>query len=55
MQTINLRQTTENNGGHCSSKNYAYLQRQKATPSGPDQASICDELRVRTCCYIRNT
>ncbi len=27
-----------------------YLKRQKAMPSGPDQASICDELRVRTCC-----
>ncbi len=26
-----------------------YLDRQKETPSGPDQASICDELGVRTC------
>ncbi len=27
-----------------------YLERQKATPRGPGQASICDELGVRMCC-----
>ncbi len=27
-----------------------YLQCQKATPSGPDQAAICNELGVRPCC-----
>ncbi len=27
-----------------------YLERQKATPRGPDKASICDKLGVRTCC-----
>ncbi len=26
-----------------------YLERQKTTPRGPDQVSICDELGVRTC------
>ncbi len=28
-----------------------YLEHQKAMPKGPDQASICDELGVRTCCF----
>ncbi len=27
-----------------------YPVRQKVTPKGPDQASICDELGVRMCC-----
>ncbi len=26
-----------------------YLELQKVTPSGLDQASLCDELRVRIC------
>ncbi len=45
LQTIKLRQTTENNGG-MSKNGYlkGYLQRQKATPSGPDQAAICDRV-----------
>ncbi len=46
MQTIKLRQTTENNGGPFTSKSDAkgvsYLEHQKATPSGPDQATICE-------------
>ncbi len=57
MKTNQLRQTTENNGGPlmlksdaipCALKNDAKWV-QKATPRGPDQASICDELGVRTC------
>ncbi len=48
LKTIKLRQTTENNRGPCMSKN---AKCQKATPSGPDQAAICDELGVRPCCF----
>ncbi len=40
MQSIKLRQTTENNGGPCKSKNDVKCS---------DQALICDELGVRTC------
>ncbi len=47
-KTIKLRQTTENPASRKSMLK-VYLERQKVMSSGPDQASICDELGVRTC------
>ncbi len=49
MQTIKLRQTTKNNGSRKVTLK-GYLERPKAMPSGPDQASVCDELGVRMGC-----
>ncbi len=49
MPTIKLRQTTKNNGSRKVTLK-GYLERPKAMPSGPDQASVCDELGVRMGC-----
>ncbi len=53
MQTIKLRQTTENNVGPFMSKSDAKgvtLSIKTQCQNGPDQASICDELGVRLGC-----